>query len=116
MIETLGESKVKTILSSFSCPHNKDIEDFLKNKAILFSNQSLSKTHLVFTSYQDRPVLVGYFSLAHKYITIKKGCLSKRLQGRINKFTTYDPGTKQYYAAAYLIGQLSKNFTNNYDK
>ena len=116
MIETLGESKVKNMLSSFSCPYNKDIEDFLKNKAITFSDQSLSKTHLVYTSYKGKPVLVGYFALAQKYIIIKKESLSKRLRSRISKFATYDQDLKQFYTSAYLIGQLSKNYSNQYDK
>lgn len=116
MIETLGESKVKQMLSSFSCPYNRDIEDFLKNKAMVFSEQSLSKTHLVYAPHKGNPVLVGYFALAQKYIVIKKDSLSKRLRTRISKFATYDPELKQYCTSAYLIGQLSKNYTNGYDK
>ncbi|HBE8542627.1 TPA: N-acetyltransferase, partial [Clostridioides difficile] len=37
MLGELEEEEVKKILSSFSCPLNKDVEDFLKNKAIEFS-------------------------------------------------------------------------------
>lgn len=116
MIKELGESEVKKLLSSFSCPINPDVEMFLKEKAIVFSEQGLSKTHLIFTSYKNEPVLVGYFTLAPKYIVIKKGSLSKTLQKRINKFTTYDVGSKQYITSASLIAQLGKNFTNGYNK
>lgn len=115
MIDALGESTVVNILSSFSCPKNKDVENFLKSKSIIFSKQGISKTHLVFTSYKEEPVLIGYFALAPKYIVIKKGSLSKTLQKRISKFAIYDPATKEYRTAASLIGQLGKNFTNNYN-
>lgn len=47
LIDSLGESKVKSILSSFSSPQNEDVEFFIKNKAIEFSKQGLAQTHLV---------------------------------------------------------------------
>ena len=83
MIDALGESMVVNMLSSFSCPKNKDVENFLKSKSIIFSKQGISKTHLVFTSYKGEPVLIGYFALAPKYIVIKKDSLSKTLQKRM---------------------------------
>ena len=50
LLAQLGEERTREILSSFSCPINKDVEDFLKHKAIIFDNQSISRTKLVFTS------------------------------------------------------------------
>ncbi len=32
MVDSLGESEVIKLLSSFSCPMNKDVEEFLKTK------------------------------------------------------------------------------------
>lgn len=43
MISNLGEDKVKDILSDFSCPLNKDVELFLRNKAIEFSKQGMRR-------------------------------------------------------------------------
>ena len=48
MLSQLGEETTKSILSSFSCPKNKDVENFLKEKAILFSQQNYAKTYLIF--------------------------------------------------------------------
>lgn len=48
MLDQLGEDATKAILSSFSCPLNKDIENFIKYKAIEFSKRTTAKTHLVF--------------------------------------------------------------------
>ena len=36
ILDQLGEDETKNILSSFSCPINKDIENFIKYKAISF--------------------------------------------------------------------------------
>ena len=37
MLAELGEDRVKSILSDFSCPLNRDVENFLHTKAIEFS-------------------------------------------------------------------------------
>ena len=39
VISQLGEDDAKHILSSFSCPLNLDVENFLKTKAIEFSKR-----------------------------------------------------------------------------
>lgn len=114
MLELLGEEKVRSFLSSYSCPLNADVETFLKQKAIEFSKQSLSQTHLIFTSYRSSPVLVGYFTLANKYITVQKDSISKTLRKRINRFATYDHNIESYCLSAPLIAQLGKNYTNNW--
>lgn len=116
MIKLLGESEVKKLLSSFSCPRSLDVEEFLKKKAIVFSDQSLCKTHLVFTSYKGELVLIGYFTLSIKYIKVKKGVLSSRLETRLKKFANYDKDLKEFTIPALLIGQLGKNFTNGYNR
>lgn len=43
IIENKGEPFAKEILSSFLCPQNIDIEDFLKKKAIVMAKQTFSK-------------------------------------------------------------------------
>ena len=50
MLKQLGEERVRDILSSFSCPLNKDVEHFLIHTSIILDKQSVSRTHLVFTS------------------------------------------------------------------
>lgn len=115
MMTEYGENEVKQFLSDFSCPSNKDIEDFLKNKAIVFEQQSLSRTQLVFASYRSLPVLCGYYTLAQKTINITKAALSRTKNKTISKFATYDQELKAYLLPAPLIGQLGKNYSNNYD-
>ncbi len=104
------EEIVKHILHTFSCVNNKDVDEFLKEKSILFSKQGLAKTHLVFAQYKGRMVLVGYFTLASKSFVVKKNSkISKSLMKRIAKFGRYYDDANQYIVSAPLIGQIGKN-------
>jgi hypothetical protein len=115
MIKQIGEDSTRAKLTDFSCPLSIDVEEFLKFKAIEFAKQHIAATHLVFSSYKDAMVLVGYFTLASKTIAIYKKNLSKTLQKRVGKFAQYDSGLKRYSLSAPLIGQMGKNFTNGYN-
>lgn len=116
LIENVGEERTKAILSNFSCPLNADVEHFLKSTAIEFAKQGLAATHLVFKNHKKEPVLVGYFSLANKYITVSKTKVSKTTAKRIARFATYSPYNNVYSLSAPLIAQLGKNFTNGYNE
>lgn len=115
LINNVGEDKAKNILSDFCCPLNKDIETFLRQKAIEFEKQSISATHLVYTSYKDSPVLVGYYTFSIKSFTVPKSAISRSLSKRINKFSAYDNDLKSYILPAPLLAQLGKNYANNYN-
>lgn len=116
LIESIGEEKAKSILSNFSCPLNLDVESFLKFKAIEFAKQGLAATHLVYKKYKKQPVLVGYFSLANKYITVGKNKVSRTVGRRIAKFSVYNQYDNVYSMSAPLIAQLGKNFTDGYNE
>lgn len=119
MVEELGEGRTKEILSSFSCPLNLDVEYFLRAKAISFAVQGWAQTHLVVASYRKEPVIVGYFSLANKSITVSDNArakLSSSVRRRLRQFSTYEPRTRTMVISAPLIGQLGKNFQNGYHK
>lgn len=120
LINEIGEDEAKKILSNFSCKvsnlvHNKDVERFLHNKAIIFEQQQLSKTQLIFCSYKKNIVLVAYYTLSSKSFNITKAALSKSLRKKIAKFATYDPLLKIHTLPAPLIAQLGKNYNNNYN-
>lgn len=116
MIDQYGEESVKEFLSVFSCPLNLDIEDFLQAKAIEFEKQSLCRTHLVFASYQKKPVLCGYYTIAQKSFNISKAAVSKTKHKTISKYATYDAALKAHILPAPLIAQLGKNFQNGYNE
>jgi len=116
LVQTLGEEDVKAQLQEFSCPLNSDVEYFIREKAIEFSKQGIASTHIVYASYRDRPVMVGYYALANKTVIIKAATLSsKSWRSRINKFAEYHKEIKSYICAMPLIGQLGKNYTNGYN-
>lgn len=118
MIKELGNERetVKRIVSEFSCPLNKDVENFLRDSAITFAEQGVANTHLVFASYKDRPVLVGYYTLCLKTIRVANKSVSSNLRRRLNKFAAANPDTGAMYIVSPLIAQLGKNYANEYNK
>ncbi len=117
MIELLGEESVKGILSKFLCPLNPDVEQFLKTKAIDFAKQGWAQTHLIYGSFCKEMALLGYFTLADKYIHIYPNkSISNTLMRRIRNFSRRDENLGCYVMSVPLIGQLGKNFENGYNK
>lgn len=110
------EERIDNMLSSYLCPLNPDVEYFLKGKAKEFSRQRIASTYLVFTSYKENPVLVGYFTLAQKTLVIpKKAISSETFKKRVNKFGEYNHDSKGYVLSLQLIAQLGKNYENGYN-
>lgn len=116
LLEEMGEEFVIDIFSQFSCPLNRDVEYFLKVKALEFSKQKLSRTHLVFTSFKHEPVLIGYFTLCYKTINLTRASLTKTMRKRISKFARYNEDLKAHIMAAPLIAQIGKNFENGFNQ
>ncbi len=115
MYEAIGEEKTKEILDSFECPLNKDVEYFIKEKAIQFFKMRISNTFLVCSTYRGSNVVVGYFALTNKVTKIKRSSLSNSIRKRINRFSEGVAIEKYYTVALPLIGQLGKNYKNNYN-
>lgn len=115
MYESIGEEKTKEILNNFECPLNKDVEYFIKEKAIQFLKMSISRTFLVSSSYKGKNVIVGYFALTNKITKIKRNSLSSSIRKKINRFSEQPTIDKYYTVILPLIGQLGKNYKNNYN-
>lgn len=115
MLDEVGEDKVKNILSDFFCPKNKDVENFIKNKAIEFEKHGWSATQLIYASYKGTWVLIGYYALAQKTLIVENQAVPKSLKKRLKQFATYNSDIKRYMIPAPLIAQLGKNFNNNYN-
>lgn len=112
LVESSGEEAVQPFLSSFVCPRNKDVEEFLHSKAVQFARQRLAMTYLVFAlGIQNE--LVGYFTLANKFVTVDNSMLSKTMLKRIGKFSQYNKKLDSYLVSIPLIAQLGKNFDEN---
>lgn len=46
-MELIGEESVVDVLSGFSCPKNKEIENFVRNNAVEFAKRKMSITYLL---------------------------------------------------------------------
>lgn len=117
MLDQIGEEATKTILSSFTCPINKDIENFIKYKAIEFSKRTTAKTHLVFWQTDDEKYkeFVGYYTITSKVITVDRNILSNTEAKKLKNQGVYDENKQEYTVSAPLIAQLGKNFTDGND-
>ena len=113
---TLGESRTKDVLKDYKCDLNSDVEYFLKEKAIEFSKQDISRTFIVTSQFQSEDVIVGYFATANKSTTIKKSILSNTKRKKLLKYAKYENDNKGYTIALPLIGQLGKNYNNGYNQ
>ncbi len=110
MLELHGEHECEAILSTFISPLNKDVEDFLHNNAINFARQHIAMTFLVFTEYNHQLLLIGYYTLSNKFVSVSGKSLSQTMRKRINRFSQYDSKSNQYLLSLPLIAQLGKNY------
>lgn len=117
IIKGIGEEETKALLSSFCCPLNKDVENFIRYKAIEFSKRDFAKTHLVFWCTENRSEieLVGYYTIAPKAFTISKERVSHSQYKKISQYGEFDTLMKKCTISSILIGQLGKNFANGND-
>lgn len=104
----IGEDSLYEMLSDFSCPANPDVEHFLRSNAIEFTKKDQSVTYLVFDA--EDAVIVGYFSLAVKPISVNASNISKTMAKKLARVSILDECTGTYTTAAYLIAQLGKNY------
>lgn len=107
--KAVGEKLFADTLSCFSCPLNKDVEDYLKNpkRATNSSHMSSSVTYLVLDP-QTYGVL-GYFTLMMKAYSVESGQLSSKNRRLVERFSQVDKKGK-FVVPVYLIAQLGKNF------
>lgn len=112
----IGEEKTKEVLSQFKCELNKDVEYFLKEKAIEFSKKDISRTFIVMSQYKEEDVIVGYFAISSKDTTIRKHMLSKSKRRIFSRYSQHSEVSNVYTLTLPLIGQLGKNYNNEYDK
>ena len=57
-------------------------------------------------------VLVGYFTLALKPLTVRGETVSNTVKRKLLRVSELDENSDTYTMSAYLIAQLGKNFTN----
>lgn len=110
LLDYAGKDICQDILSTFICPLNPDVESFLRTKATPFARQRIAISYLVFRQQDNQQYLIGYYTLANKFICVSSNSLSNTLKKKISKFSQYDPDTEQFMMPIPLIAQLGKNF------
>lgn len=109
LLENGGEDEVSSILSSFCCSMNHDIEDFARNKALEFNKQGIASTYLVFSYGESAASLEGFYTLAFKVASVSREGLSKATCKRLSKFSEFNADGNRYLVPAILIAQFGKN-------
>ena len=92
-------------MGSFSC-QDKDVEKFLKEKALDFDKRNKSRTYLIIDGNNDEDIVIlGYYTITMKNLpfgeSVSKSMI-KRIDGYSNNINS---------AEAVLIGQLGKNYS-----
>lgn len=103
------ENKLKESLDHFRCYLNKDIESFLRFRAIEFELRGYCTVYLLLDSnefYKGNIFVVAYFTLSHKAIMLQES-VSRTIRGKIS--TKRDSQMVHFV----LIGQLGKYIRND---
>ena len=106
MIEVVGEEKVQTVLSQFSCTKNPDFAEFVRENAIDFAKRKISISYLV---YHEDGQMVAVFAVTHKSIELRDPMLNATTKRKLLRYATYDEETNTYTLSAFLIAQFGKN-------
>ena len=103
IIELYGTEGTKMVLSEFVCKKNKEVQDFIRHKAIDCEQRRISKTILIFDKDADYQ-LVGFYSLS-----IKSFVLDEKINTTQKKKYFGTAQTNGDVIPSLLIGQLGKN-------
>ena len=109
-----AEDSLRILLSNFSCPQNRDVERFFKEQSIDFTKRKQSVSYLVSSKADDE--LLAYFTLAIKPISVNAEHFSNTMRRKIERVSEVNEQTGEYILSAYLIAQLSKNFSDGRNK
>ncbi len=106
LIDNIGLRAVESLISTYCCDINKDIENFLLNDSLRYEKRTniKSRTYLVLYDYGYKVELCGFFTLINSPFEIEneysKSYWKKMTNGLTNRKAV----------SAILIGQFGKNF------
>ncbi len=103
------EGKAQKLISFFVCQKDLDVENFLKEKAVLFEKLGKSRTYFIFDEDDDEFKILAYFTLAIQVLKVPEDLLSGRKTKIFDGFSPKARGIKITEFPAILIGQLGKN-------
>ena len=102
------QEKLEQSFQKFSCQRETDLEDFLKDKAILYENTNFGKTYLILDKEElDKGsfIVMAYFTIAQKSVDIS-AISNKQNRKMLGSY----PGRDNLKSIpAYLLGQLGRS-------
>ena len=104
---SFGEDFVRDLAGRFSCGRNDEVDGFLRSNALEFTRRMVSMTMLVFERARQR--CVGYFTLAHKPLSMPVAALNRTQLKRVARFAKPDAGGRCCTLSAFLVAQIGKN-------
>ena len=107
MLEAIGEENLSAILSDFSCPINKEIENFVWHNAIEFAKKKMSITYFLMDAEGE---IAAIFTLTHKAVEIGNADISSTMRRKLSRYAQLDGNTNSYTVSAFLIAQFRKNY------
>lgn len=105
MLEAIGEENLKVVLSDFSCPLNKEIENFVWHNAIEFAKKKMSITYFLMDAGGE---IAAIFTLTHKAVEIGSAELSSTMRKKLNRFKIFGERFSEADQTKYI--QLLKLF------
>ena len=105
-----GEESLRAILSSFVCPQNKEIEEFVQKNSIDFARRKLSVTYLILQKEDCITRLLGIFTLTHKSVQVSAEKISGTVRKKMSRYSRLDKNTGEFNVSAFLIAQFGKNY------
>lgn len=103
------ENKAQELISIFVCQKDSDIENFLKERAILFEKLGKSRTFFIFDEDDEVFKILAYFTLALQILKVPEELLSGRKTKAFDGFNAKIKGEKITEFPTILIGQFGKN-------
>jgi len=99
LITTQGVEKTSSLLSTFKCSADKELETFLKKVALKYEFKDISRTYVAVDTENNE--IKGYFTLAMKCLAVD--------DARSVPDDIYEAmNVNRNIAQAYLIGQLAR--------
>jgi hypothetical protein len=102
LLKEFNDDERLKLLSSFSCPLNLDVEDFLLKKAARFQQSDKARTYLILS--EETGVILAYFSLSFKELSLNNFEVSKKTVRKLDGINKHSEKIQ-----SYLIGQIGKN-------
>lgn len=104
ILNEYSEDVVSSFLSTFSCPLEPFIEEFVQNKCISAEKIGKTRSYFIIDFENKQPLLLGYFALTLKILYLKQ--ISKKKASSLHL-----SGNTEQRIPAYYIALLAKNQT-----